>query len=214
MTSRTQNTNVPKKYGRTLLFKPTNGTEMKENYLSHFTGVVAHTRTKTTGSYFVTFDTAENATSAYNFSKENFTDTVVKWSYYRVFFTMNGLVDEDVSADTTANTTAENTTANTTAENTANTTANTIANKSQYNSVKESFVKFLEDTTKSSVLYFKLYRKNGRFIGCGDFTLDTLDGMNVLLDKTSGLKEYSLNGLTGRFFRYNSTKSKTLDATN
>jgi hypothetical protein len=189
MTSRTQNTNVPKKYGRTLLFKPMNGTEMKEDYLSHFTGVVANTRTKTTGSYFVTFDTAENANSAYNYSKDNFTDTVVKWSYYRVFFTMNGLADEDTSADASVN-------------------------KSQYNSVKESFVKYLEDTTKSSVLYFKLYRKNGRFIGCGDFTLDTLDGMNVLLDKTSGLKEYSLNGLTGRFFRYNSTKTKTLDATN
>lgn len=185
MTSRPQNTNVPKKYGRTLLFKPSNGTEMKEDYLSHFTGVVANTRTKTTGSYFVTFDTAENATSAYNYAKDNFTDVVVKWSYYRVFFTMNGLSEEQTETD-----------------------------KSQYNSVKESFVKFLEDTTKSSVLYFKLYRKNGRFIGCGDFTLDTLDGMNVLLDKESGLKQYSMNGLSGRFFRYNSTKSKTLDSTN
>ena len=184
MTSRTQNTNVPKKTGRTLLFKPMNGTEMKEDYLSHFTGVVANTRTKTTSSYFVTFDTADNATNAYNFSRENFTDVVVKWSYYRVFFTMNGLIDEQNDTD-----------------------------KTQYNTVKNSFVKFLEDTTKSSVLYFKLYRKNGHFIGCGDFTLDTLDGMNVLLDKTSGLKQYTLNELTGKFFRYNSTKSKTLEST-
>ena len=187
MTSKTQNTNVPKKYGRTLLFKPLNGTEMKEDYLSHFTGVVAHTRTKTTGSYFVTFDTSDNATSAYNYAKQNFTDSVVKWSYYRVFFTMSGLTDEQ---------------------------ADTTQSQTQYNTVKDSFVKFLEETTKSSVLYFKLYRKNGNFIGCGDFTLDTLDGMNVLLDKTSGLKQYSLNGLSGRFFRYNSTKSKSLESTN
>jgi hypothetical protein len=185
MTSRTQNTNVPKKYGRTLLFKPMNGTEMNEDYLSHFKGVVANTKTKTTGSYFVTFDTSDNATSAYNYAKDNFRDVIVKWSYYRVFFTMNGLVDEQNDSD-----------------------------RSQYNTVKETFVKFLEESTKSSVLYFKLYRKNGHFIGCGDFTLDTLDGMNVLLDKDSGMKQYTLNGLSGRFFRYNSTKSKSLETTN
>lgn len=185
MTSRTQNTNVPKKYGRTLLFKPMNGTEMKEDYLSHFTGVVANTRTQTTGSYFVTFDTAENATSAYNYAKQHLTDVVVKWSYYRVFFTMNGLSEEQSETSQT-----------------------------QYNTVKESFVKFLEETTKSSVLYFKLYRKNGQFIGCGDFTLDTLDGMNILLDKTSGLKQYSLDGLSGKFFRYNASRNKTLESSN
>jgi hypothetical protein len=169
---------TPSKYGRTLLLKPVNNFELTPDDLSKFVGVVSTNKTKTTGSYFVTFDSSSNAMEAYNYIKRSFNDVLVKYSYYRVFFTMTGLTDT-----------------------------------SDYNSVKQQLVDFVETSSKSSVLFFKLYKKGGKFIGCGDFTLDTLDGMNVLLNRETGLKTFALEGLTGSFYRYNSYKSKDLTST-
>ena len=164
------------KYGRTLLFKPLNNVQLTTSYFSNFTGVVNMAQTKTTGSYFVLFDTVENAGKA--LAESSSPDVLVKYSYYRVFFTMNNLTTD-----------------------------------SDYNKVKDSFVKYLETTTGSSVLYFKLYRKNNQYIGCGDFTLDTLEGMNVLLDKETGLKTYLFDNYSGKFFRYNANKTKSMETT-
>jgi hypothetical protein len=179
MTSnQTQNqTQMPRKYGRTLLFKPVNGVQLSDKYLSELKGVVSSVQTKTTGSHFVLFDTQDSASVAHAHATANFKDVLVKYSYYRVFFTMSGLTDD-----------------------------------CDYNKVKESFVNYLETTTESNILFFKLYRKNNQYIGCGDFTLDTLDGMNVLLDKETGLKSFTLGNYTGKFFRYNASKSKPVNA--
>jgi hypothetical protein len=176
MSSETQTT-FPKKYGRTLLFKAVNNFNLTNDFFTQFEGVVSCTQSKTSGTFFVLFDTFENAAKSCAEAADS-KDVLVKYSYYRVFFTMNGL-----------------------------------NNESDYNQVKESFVQYLEQTTKSNVLFFKLYRKNNQYIGCGDFTLDTLDGMNVLLDKNTGLKSYVLNDLSGKFFRYNATKNRSLEST-
>jgi hypothetical protein len=171
--SNTQNT-TSKKYGRTLLLKPVNNFDLTNDDFVKLTGVVSNNMTKTTGSYFLTFDTSANAQSAYNLVKSDYPNVLVKYSYYKVFFTINGLQD---NAD--------------------------------YNSVKDEFVKYLETTSGSSVLFFKLYKKGSSFIGCGDFTLDTLDGMNSLLNRDTGVKNFSLSSnLTGTFHRFNSYKSK------
>ena len=173
--SSTQNTTTAtKKYGRTLLLKPINNFELTAEHFGKLNGVVSNNMTKTTSSYFLTFDTSLNAQESYNFVKLNLPNVLVKYSYYKVFFTVNGLQD---SAD--------------------------------YNSVKDEFVKFLETTTKSTVLFFKLYKKGSSFIGCGDFTLDTLEGMNTILNRDTGIKTFSLsNGLSGTFHRFNSYKPK------
>jgi hypothetical protein len=162
-----------KKYGRTLLLKPVNNVELSEKDFTSLTGMLMSSKTKTTSSYFLTFDTSANAQQAFDYVKQNMPNVLVKFSYYRVFFTVSGLV-----------------------------------NSSDYNQVKEQFVNYIESTTKAAVLFFKLYKKAGEYIGCGDFTLDTLEGMNVLLDRDKGLKTFSLGELNGSFYRYNSYKSK------
>lgn len=86
-------------------------------------------------------------------------------------------------------------------------TISNLTPETNYTDVKEQFVKFLEETTKTNVLFFKLYKKDNNYLGCGDFTLDSLEGMNILLNRENGLKEYKLGEFTGNFYRYNSKKS-------
>lgn len=80
-----------------------------------------------------------------------------------------------------------------------------------YNEIKKHFSEYVESKTNSNVLYCKFYRKDNKYIGCGDFTIDTLEGMNLLLNKDLGNKEYSFeindNKYNGVFYRYNSKKN-------
>jgi hypothetical protein len=46
------------------------------------------------------------------------------------------------------------------------------------------------------------YMKDNKFIGCGDFTVDTKESMDKLLDK-EGLKNYTIETLSGTYYRYN-----------
>ena len=86
-----------------------------------------------------------------------------------------------------------------------------LTDSTDYNKVKKELMEYVGKQTASSVLYCKFYRKENKFIGCGDFTLDTLAGMNTLLIKDDGNKEYSFGSFKGSFYRYNSNKGKTLD---
>jgi len=60
-------------------------------------------------------------------------------------------------------------------------------------------------------LYYKLYKKDkDSYLGCGDLTIDTKDGMDKLLQSES-LKEYTLTvdktDYTGQFYQFNKFKS-------
>lgn len=147
--------------GRTLLVK-TNA-----NVKYDFSGLLNKAETKTSNTVFLTFDTKENSVAAYEKLSSYGEDVKVKYSYYRVFFTMSGLTDT-----------------------------------SDYNQVKKDMIELVESKTESSVLYFKLYRKNSSFIGCGDFTLDTMEGMNKLLSKENNNKDYQVGSFSGTFYRY------------
>lgn len=162
-------TTKPVAPGRTLLVKSSSSVSYD------FEGLLNKAETKSTNSVFLTFDTKENSSKAYDKLLTMESEGVrVKYSYYRVFFTMTGLTDT-----------------------------------SDYNVVKKDLTDHVESKTGSSVLYCKLYRKNSSYIGCGDFTIDTLEGMNKLLSKDSGNKDYTLGSLSGTFYRYNSTKTTT-----
>lgn len=163
-----------RKAGRTILVKTVTGNYIDSAVFDSLTGLVSHSETKSSSSYFLTFDNVTNSLNAYNKLKADSTDYKVKFSYYRVFFTVNGLTDS-----------------------------------SDYNQVKQDMVTYVTDKTKSSVLYCKLYRKDNKYIGCGDFTIDTMDGMNTLLSKDVGLKDYTIGQLSGTFYRYNSKKDKS-----
>jgi hypothetical protein len=163
-----------RKAGRTILLKTVSGNSIDSTVFDSLTGLVSHSETKSSSSYFLTFDNVTNSLNAFNKLKSDSTDYKVKFSYYRVFFTINGLTDT-----------------------------------SDYNQVKQDMTTFVTDKTKSSVLYCKFYRKDNKYLGCGDFTIDTMDGMNILLSKDGGIKDYTIGQLSGTFYRYNGKKDKS-----
>jgi len=164
------------KPGRTLLVKSVSGNKVNSSLFDNLEGLKSQTETKSTSSYFLTFNTVSDAVNAYKKLKNVSSDLRVKYSYYRVFFTMNGLTEA-----------------------------------SDYNQVKKDLMELVNKNAGATVLYCKLYRQETKFLGCGDFTIDTLDAMNTLLSKEGGLKDYSMGSLSGTFYRYNNKKEKTDD---
>lgn len=162
------------KPGRTLLVKSVSGNTINSSVFETLEGLKNKSETKATNSYFLTFNTVSEAVNAYKKLKSDSSDYRVKYSYYRIFFTMNGLTES-----------------------------------SDYNQVKKDLVDLVTKNSDSSVLYCKLYRQETKYLGCGDFTIDTLDGMNTLLSKENGLKDFTMGDLTGTFYRYNSKKDKS-----
>jgi len=71
-----------------------------------------------------------------------------------------------------------------------------------YNDLKTKHIDWIVQNSAASVLYYKQYRKGGKFLGCGDFTIDTKESMDKLLDKDT-LKNYTLEKYNGTFYRYN-----------
>lgn len=124
--------------------------------------------------YFFVFDTIENSNNAFKTLKT--TNHKVRFAYYRLFFTMNGLDDD-----------------------------------ANYNDLKEQHIQWITSNSGAQVLYYKQYRNGGKFIGCGDFTIDTKESMDKLLDKET-LKNYSFGKYSGINYRYNK-KNKSHDNT-
>ena len=74
----------------------------------------------------------------------------------------------------------------------------------EYSNVKSEHINFIEQNTQGNVLYYKLYRKNDVYIGCGDMTLDTKDSFDKLVSNESDHKNVTLlDNLTGTHYRYN-----------
>jgi len=71
-----------------------------------------------------------------------------------------------------------------------------------YNDLKEQHIKWIVDNSQADVLYYKQYRKGEKYLGCGDFTIDTKESMDKLLDK-EGLKNYTFDKYNGTYYRYN-----------
>ena len=76
----------------------------------------------------------------------------------------------------------------------------------EYNTVKTQHRDLVQNEGKCSVLYYKLYRKDNKYLGCGDMTLDTKEGLDYLMS-SDGLKEFSLEcGVSGSHYRYRTQK--------
>jgi len=169
-----QSTETQRRAGRTLLVK---GPNITSSTFSGLQGLVNQAETKTTNSVFLTFDTSSNALAALRKLRTDHTDLRVKFSHYRIFFTISGLTDT-----------------------------------SDYNAVKQELLTYVETKSGAQVLFCKLYRKDNHYLGCGDLTIDTLTGMNTLLSKDNGNKEYTINAngvtVTGTFYRYNTNKTQ------
>lgn len=78
----------------------------------------------------------------------------------------------------------------------------------EYNTVKTQHKDLVQSSTNCNVLYYKLYRKDNKYIGCGDMTLDTKEGLDYLMS-SEGLKTFSLDcGVSGSHFHYRSQKNQ------
>ena len=72
---------------------------------------------------------------------------------------------------------------------------------SDYNTVKTLHTKLVTDKG-GCVLYYRLYRKDNKYIGCGDFTVDTKEAFDSLMNAEE-FKNFTLEGdIKGVHYRY------------
>lgn len=162
-----------RKAGRTLLVHSLNNGIINDKAFEDLAGLVSRTETKSTRSYFLVFDTIENAVSSFRKLRQDFNDLKVKFSYYRVFFKIEGLTNE-----------------------------------TDYSKAKIELNDYVSQRSGASVLYCKLYNKNGSFIGSGDLTVDTLEGMNALINRENSGNTFTFGGYSGTFYRFNTKKGQ------
>ena len=78
----------------------------------------------------------------------------------------------------------------------------------EYNTVKTQHSDMVQSKGNCSVLFYKLYRKENKYLGCGDMTLDTKEGLDVLMS-TEGLKTFTLDcGISGSHYHYRTQAQK------
>jgi hypothetical protein len=87
-----------------------------------------------------------------------------------------------------------------------------LDDNASYNDLKEQHTQWITSNSGAQVLYYKQYRNGGKFLGCGDFTIDTKESMDKLLDKDT-LKNYSFDKYAGVNYRYNKKNDKSQDNT-
>ena len=90
-------------------------------------------------------------------------------------------------------------------------TMNNLSSESDYNNVKKTHTDLIVENTGTEVLYYKLYKKDkNNYLGCGDLTIDTKEGMDKLLNEDV-MKNYSfeVDGVeySGQFYQFNKFKS-------
>jgi len=84
-------------------------------------------------------------------------------------------------------------------------TINGLDSEPNYDEVRKAHVQYIIDNTNAKVLYYKLYRKQDKYLSCGEVVVDLKEAMDLLLDKEQPFKNFSLmdGKLTGVFYRYN-----------
>jgi hypothetical protein len=78
-----------------------------------------------------------------------------------------------------------------------------LTDSSDYNAVKTAHTDLI-NKLGGGVLYYRLYRKENKFIGCGDLTVDTKAVFDKLLSDEES-KEFKTEGFSGTHFRYKKT---------
>lgn len=78
-----------------------------------------------------------------------------------------------------------------------------MTESTEYDKLKEELSKYVQEKTNSNVLYCKFYKKDNKYLGCGDLTVDTLESLTTLLNKELCYKEFTLGPHQCVFYRYN-----------
>lgn len=82
-----------------------------------------------------------------------------------------------------------------------------LTDTTDYNTIKTQLSDAVEAESNSSVLYCKFYMKDNKYMGCGDLTLDSMEGMNKLVALKEGL---TFDSHVGNFYRFNNTKTQNM----
>lgn len=78
---------------------------------------------------------------------------------------------------------------------------NGLSNSSNYDDVKTAHVNFIQ-ATGANVIYYRLYKKNNSYLECGDFTVDTKESFDALINADQ-YGVFSFGNFTGMHYRYN-----------
>jgi hypothetical protein len=91
-------------------------------------------------------------------------------------------------------------------------TMENLTDDMDYNTIKTQHRDLVQEQTGGSVLYYKLYRKNDSYLGCGDMTLDTKEAFDQLMSD-DGMRNYNLEGgLSGTHYRYRTSNQRNPSA--
>jgi hypothetical protein len=72
-----------------------------------------------------------------------------------------------------------------------------------YDYIKKTHINFITSNTNAQVLYYKLYKKDNKYMGCGEMVLDLKDAVDALLNKELELKNFKLDDtITGSFYKF------------
>jgi hypothetical protein len=90
-----------------------------------------------------------------------------------------------------------------------------LVNESDYGAVKNYHTSLIGNVAQCNVLYYRLYRKNNSYIGCGDMTVDTKDGFDAMMNQEV-LKNYTIEdlSLSGIHYKYNKTPTAFVPKSN
>ena len=86
-----------------------------------------------------------------------------------------------------------------------------LTDSSDYQTVKNDITGFVKEKSGGNVPFFKLYRKQDKFIGCAKLTVDTKKAMDNILDETGSIKSCKINNLSLNFYPFRNEKKKPFD---
>jgi hypothetical protein len=85
-----------------------------------------------------------------------------------------------------------------------------LTDSSDYNSVKTCHIDLI-NKLGGGVMYYRLYRKENKFIGCGDLTIDTKDVFDKLINADE-MKVFKTESFSGTHYRYKKTNDNQVQS--
>jgi len=83
-----------------------------------------------------------------------------------------------------------------------------LTDSSDYQECKDKITGYVKEKTNGNVPFFKLYRKQDKYIGCAKLTVDTKKAMDKILDESSDIKNCTVGNLNLTFYPFRNDKKK------
>jgi hypothetical protein len=83
-----------------------------------------------------------------------------------------------------------------------------LTDSSDYQECKDKITGYVKEKINGNVPFFKLYRKQDKYIGCAKLTVDTKKAMDKILDEASDIKNCTVGNLNLTFYPFRNDKKK------